>query len=267
MHSTGVPKASRDLIWEVFFRSRHRGVSLEVHFPWINDRIITHCLSVDGDAVNGQKTSLASLVLKAIQSAAGEWFGLVGLVCVAPQSRGNGLSSKLVSSAIEVGHTLGWKGLMLWTRSPEIYAGQGFSIENQELFGSVEGIQTASSDRSIKTQSWPTEKDCSLQRGLPPFASVATQYVRDGASVIVLQTPLGPTVAEWDGPAILVANILTETMPGRWFLNARTGDSIVGALSEQNFRCELGPANCQMVKTLSGSIRPEWPKIRFLDRI
>ena len=267
MHSAGVPQASRDLIWDVFFKSRHRGVSLEVHFPWINDKNITHCLSVDVDVLSGQKTSLASLVLKAIQSATGEWFGLVGLVCVSPQSRRKGLSAKLVSSAIAVGHTLGWKGLILWTRSPEIYASQGFTIEKQELFGSVEGIQTVSFGRSITSQSWPNVKDSALLRGMPPFASAASHYARDGASVIALQTPLGLTVADWEGPTTSVVNILAETMPSRWFLNVQTGDAIVGALSAQNFRCDLAPANCQMVKSLCGAIRPEWPKISFLDRI
>lgn len=262
-----VPLESRNLIWATFFESRNRGLSLEVHFPWINDPSSSYCLTIYDEVLGQQKTAVAALVLKVIQTEGGDSFGLIGLVCVATKFRRQGLCNKLLASAVEVGTDRHWNGLILWTQKPEVYFGHGFVVVGRELFGTVEGQSTIPKVTAISQTEWPTPADIRLLRGLPPFATAAVEYSQDENRVVVLQTPSGPTVAEWDGDATAILRILEQVMPRKWFLNAYSDDAVFELLASQGMKFELIAATSRMTKSLSAQVPSAWPKVGILDRI
>lgn len=267
MLTNQVPLETRDLIWTTFFESRNRGLSLEVHFPWISDPSSICCLTIYGAALGRQKAAVAGLVLKVIQSEGGASFGLIGLVCVAPKFRRQGLSSKLIASAIDVGTDRHLNGLILWTQKPEVYFGNGFVVAGSELFGAVDGQSTIPTATVVSQNEWPTPADIRLLRGLPPFATAAVEYSQGENRVVVLQTPSGPTLAEWDGEPIAVLKILEQVMPRQWFLNAYADDAMFELLESQSMKFELIAATSRMTKSLSAQDSFAWPKVGILDRI
>ncbi|MDZ7892206.1 MAG: GNAT family N-acetyltransferase [Rhodoferax sp.] len=266
-----VPLESRDLIWATFFESRNRGISLDVHFPWMSDASSTYCLTIYDQALSWKKTAVAALVIRVIQSAVGDSFGLIGLVCVTPKFRRLGISSKLMLGAVEVGIARHWKGLMLWTQKPDVYLGQGFFIAGRELFGSVECLSatpiSAVTLSAICQKDWPTTTDIGLRRGLPPFATGAIEYSQDGSRLVVLQTQTGPTVADWDGEADVVLKIIGQVLPRKWFLNTYPDDAVMTLLASKGMEFQLTAATSRMTKLLSDQVPFRWPKVGILDRI
>lgn len=117
----GVPPAAKALIWEVFFRSRGRGIDLSVHYPWIDQRDRVTSILISPDHGNEQATAAAALVIKEASLVAGRKIGLVGLVCVDEAFRGSGLGHKLVSAATEVARDKSFDTLVLWTGKPNVY--------------------------------------------------------------------------------------------------------------------------------------------------
>src|SRR6218665_3868352 len=119
-----------DLVWEVFFASRGRGLHLTRHFPGL-DRVLPgqwFTLAKVGDTVAG------GLCVREARDATGR-VGSLGLVCVAPSFRGQGISAALLQRAIAEARKRGLAALRLWTGKPGVYQGHGFVIADDALYG------------------------------------------------------------------------------------------------------------------------------------
>jgi hypothetical protein len=263
----GAPNNVRQLVWEIFFASRGRGISLTAHFPWLNDDKSAWSLSIEHVTQGGPQSAAACLVLREVLGADGSRFALVGLVCVSPEMRGCGLCSDLIEAAIQFGRHRNWQALVLWTTKPAIYARYGFQPDGQEIFGVCERSDSVNILNNLKTEPWPNSVDPKSARGLPPFATRGQIVRSPDAMIVVLDTPQGPALAEWSGDDRSTAALLRTVMPKRWFLNAHADDSIMVELQRGGFRFLLQPSGVRLVRSILATKNWSAPRIPILDRI
>jgi GNAT superfamily N-acetyltransferase len=265
--TAGVPPLGRMLLWDVFFTSKKRGVSLSVHFPWIDNDENVFCIGFY-TAEPVDKKIIATLVIKIIDVPANKHIGLIGFVCVAEEWRGLGLGARLISEAVKFGENNNLDAMALWTKSPRIYTSHGFISDKQEMFGSVKKKSANRCDIMFSTEPWPDAASIKSQQGLPPFASQAKLIKTELASAVVLETQGDRfTVAKWQGKDEDVADLLEASLPDNWSFNVSESDGIVRELLKRNFEVSLEPAAVRMAKNLKNSPMPDFNVIEFLDRV
>ncbi|WP_157877127.1 GNAT family N-acetyltransferase [Cupriavidus taiwanensis] len=263
----GVPWAAQTLIWEVFFSSRGRGIDLQTHYPWINTEAGVTSVLISQDAGTGAKSTAAALVIKEATLTNAETVGLVGMVCVHGAFRGQGLSHKLLSAATEVSKEKSYRSLILWTNKPHVYAGHGFAVDSHDRYGLVWKQQAAGGNRSFcHNLAGITVEDRSIQ-GVPAFAKSVLTFSNHTASITILPTMQGYTLAEWAGAWDPIFQIIEQILPERWNLNAPADSEIYGELIKRGYNSELHSSSQRMISNLSGKGLPDLPYIPLLNRI
>lgn len=258
------PAAYKDLVWQIFFASRNRGMTLETHFPWLES----------GQAYFVTMTSatelVAGLAVKRVPCRSRRYVaGVVGMVCVHPLHRGRGHSGTLMQAAIDHARALGIDDLVLWTGKPGVYRKLGFMPGDSACFGTVADAG-ARSARQADTlcAAWPDGAEKSAARGLPPFATAAQRWSNARAAIIVMQVGAGPVLAEWEGADGEVCDLLAQVMPGRWSINALETDTLPAMLRQRGMALDLAPSGLQMMLNLTARQGPADPyQLRILDRI
>lgn len=91
---------------------------------------------------------------------------LIGLVCVRPDHREQGLSSELLARVKKVGPNLGCNTLMLWTTKPELYSKFGFQTDQVDYHFEI--LSSAIHDRDCDLIDKCTIDGVS-GIGVPPF--------------------------------------------------------------------------------------------------
>ena len=254
------------LVWEVFFASRGRGLSLKQHFPSLD-------IAAPGQwfvhARAGQ-TLVGGLCVREADSEAGRVASL-GLVCVAPEFRGQGFSTALIQRAVAEARSRGLAALRLWTGKPRVYLSHGFVIADDAMYGWVEKPQIPRAGRTVAAaqEDWPGATANAI--GLPPFAHRGHRWQSDSAALIALEDGEGPIVAEWSGQTEMVAQIMEEVLPERARLNALAQDDLPDVLRQRGWRCSLARSQLQMVLALDRERNPQqlarlWTP-RMLQRI
>lgn len=235
----GMPPRAQTLVWDVFFKSRGRGASLAAHFPWIDRPDGFH--TVWQQAADEPERAIAALVIKP-----GPWgqqgrAALLGLVCVHPDWRGQGVSADLLQGAMHAAHDLGIRALVLWTQMPALYERWGFVSVAQERLLQVSGVVNLTLPLPV------VEQGVTLPEGLPPFALSAERWQTSAAQAVVLQTPGGMALADWRGPSEAVARLLMAAMPASWLLNALPQDDLPEVLVGVGCECVPLPGAHRMV--------------------
>lgn len=245
----------RALVWDTFFVSRGRGLSLEQHFPWLGTST-AGCWYVigqfEGEVVGGLCVRHTPGTGPAIAS--------LGLVCVAPAHRGQGLSKALLKRAISEAGSRNLAALRLWTGKPGVYQGLGFVPADKALFGTVMRPETCGnrSGAMPDNEAWPDNRDVSFL-GLPPFARSGRRWRTSEASLLTLEDAEGTLVADWTGTSEAVALLMEQVLPQHTRLNALEGDELPAILQQRGWRCELSESRLQMVLPLSGDRTPlQW---------
>ncbi len=262
------PKQLLELMWDVFFQSKHRGISLQTHFPWlekVTDHVWYVTLRDDLNVVGGLCVKEAGEV-----SAQGKYkFASIGLVCIAPEFRGRGYAKTILQAAIEEAKKRNYDALTLWTSKHDVYAPQGFKLDDDGLFGTIDlsaCVKSESSSVEIPfRQSYPD------QLGLPPFAKSGFTMTYEDAQTIFIEDNSGIILAEWSGGLENLVELLIAMPEKRWRINAHQGDKLLEKLTERRAMLNLMPANLQMWLPLKPELAQlEWIKLyRFsvLDRI
>ena len=257
-----------DLMWSTFFRGRGRGRSLVEHFPWLTDleRSRTWLATIRDD----RSQLVAGLALR--RHSAQSDTASVGLVCVRADRRGQGLSKRLLTGAIEQAQALGMTRLTLWTGKPVVYLKLGFHARDSALFGWVrnEAFSPASGTGPIRRVPWPNGAERQgHNRGLPPFAVDAYRLIDglDRAQAIVVDDGSGPIVAEWSGDESDVAQLVRASLPARWRMNSLRGDRLIAELVGAGLEVDLNASCLQMWRTDVDRARNALPPLRVLDRI
>lgn len=263
----GVPPQARTLIWEIFFRSRGRGIDLPTHYPWIDDSTGVTSILINASNGNDPMSTAAALIIKEETLADGRQVGLVGLVCVDEAFRGNGLAHQLVSAAANLGRDKSLAALMLWTNKPSVYAKHGFVVDSEDRYGSVwkriqDGVATAFRPEPTGLQ----VSDISAQ-GVPAFAKRVLVFSSNSASITVLPTMQGYTLADWRGDWDAVFEIVARVMPDSWNLNAPANSGIYDELNARGYHSEFPSGSQRMINDLSGDRAADLAYIPMLNRI
>lgn len=263
----GVPRAAQTLIWKVFFSSRGRGIDLPTHYPWIDTETGVTSVLISQDVRNEAQSTAAALVIKEATSLNTETVGLVGMVCVDKAFRGQGLSHKLLAVATEVGKEQSYRSLILWTNKPDVYARHGFAVDSHDRYGPVWKHPAANEDRGFcHNLAGITVEDRST-RGVPAFAKSVLTFGNHAASITVLPTMQGYTLAEWTGEWDAIFQVVEQILPENWNLNAPADSEIYGELIKRGYSSELQASSQRMICNLSGKGLPDLPYIPLLNRI
>lgn len=229
----------KELAWDTFFVSKNRGVTFEFHFPnstfdkgtWsIEIRISSE---VVGGLVVRERTVIVDNEAIVI--------GCIGLVCVKPQYRGNGLAGKLFESAIEESLKRGYSGLTLWTSQHHIYKNRGFFLYDKTVFGSVT-IPVNYRTSSTNSESVILSPHCVI----PPFAKEGRLYHSSKAQLVTLWDDKGGIIVDWNGKDIDVHDLILDVFKGSFRINARTECSLISLLKLKSYHMNINFSNLQM---------------------
>jgi len=262
----GVPLAARELIWDVFFRSRGRGVTLTYHYPWMDSQDDIRCLTINwiGDV---SSPCVATLIIKKMVVAQIGIVGLIGFVCVHRDYRGRKLSAALLDSARSSAERDGMVALLLWTSQPRIYENIGFRVDLVELFGSVcrPAVDAGGADLIETRQSIAVSE--SHEFGVPAFATATLVYRSRNATLYACRVGTSLSLVQWSGSVSEVIEVIRLAFPTEWQINVAQADPLLDALSKQRFSLKLAPATYRMVLPCNriGDLRV--PPIGFLQRI
>lgn len=180
----------RNLIWDVFFNSRNRGVNLLTHFPWLNssnEKVwFMEIWDVD-DCIGG------AVVIEQMSSYGN--VACIGLVCIKPFFQGLGFSKKLFQAIIIESQRKGLDGLTLWTSKHSVYIKHGFELRDSTVKATIELSKLV----SVKNKNILTEIDWINDDGLPPFALKGIRYKIKNSEFTLLYTPKEIILSSWFG--------------------------------------------------------------------
>ena len=263
---SGVPKDARELIWNVFFVARNRGVTLSYHFPWIDESQIVRCITIQMPDGSSSKC-VATLIIKLDEISGVGRIGLIGLVCVHADYRGARLSTRLLKAALEVARQEGLPCLVLWTGQPSVYEKVGFSTDSIDVFGSI------SRRKSLQGSSVRGEVSSAISisefndGGVPAFASSVIKYSTEEASIYVCKSGERLSLVQWTGSPPAILNLISLALPEEWQLNADEFDPLIDALRLRGYKTNLKQGAHRMVCMLHDSRVSNLPPIEFLQRV
>lgn len=260
--SDWIPPDSIHLTWKIFFASRNRGISPEFHFPWIHDKHNLYCVRII--LVNGSdQTTAASLILRHRPLDSGRKLGLVGLVCVAENFRGMGLSTWLLQQTVELAKTQKLTHLVLWTSKPDVYKKLNFETDSTDMYGQV----IRSNEFKLSKNSVATHIFATVLKGAPAFAKEVVRYsTLHGASISICKSSSTETLVGYAGPMELVIDLIDHVMPDTWNLNVPEHAPIIEALNHNGYDTSLKPSAVRMTLALDECDHLS-DSIPFLDRI
>lgn len=256
------------LVWDIFFASKNRGLTLQQHFPWLNtpNKSTWYVVAATEDGIIG------GLAVREDENAS-ERIASIGLVCVSPAHQQKGISSLLLGLAVEEAKSRGIAALRLWTTKPNVYIRHGFVLADTALFGWINKKNKITVDnRSTHPDEWELSKtDENNHLGLPPFALHRNHWISKNATLTTLVDASGVIVTEWAGQAKNVALLLENVVPERARLNAIAEDILPNELKLMGWSCELKTQHLQMICPLKiGNSPQEWAErhpVRILNRI
>lgn len=264
--SDGIPPDSVHLTWRIFFASRNRGITPEFHFPWIRDKHNLYCIRAILENVSAQ-TTVASLILRHRPLDSGKKIGLVGLVCVAENFRGMGLSTRLLQKTVELAKMQKLTHLVLWTTKPDVYKKLDFQVDSIDMFGQVIRSRKRSTELKSSRNPFATQIFVTALKGAPPFAQEVIRYsALNGASISICKSNTTETLVEYAGSIEQVIDLIDHVMPDAWSLNMPEHAPIIEALNHNGFDTILKPSSVRMTLALDKcDYIPD--AIPFLDRI
>ena len=261
-----LPEGARNLIWDVFFASRQRGISLDYHFPWLLDEERIACVTLSRE-FNGVLETQAALVIKKQHIEIVGTVGLIGLVCVDVKHRGRGLSTRLIRAAEEYAKRASLNALLLWTTKPDVYEKVGFTIDSIDLYGTARkataSLHIGAGDISLAN----IRVEKRNNGGVPAFANEVIEFSTGSASVTACKTNQGLSLAEWHGDPQEIVALINNCFPNVWQINAAEYSPLIPALQGNGYSLDLRPGATRMVLGLTLTNQQPIPYIKLLDRI
>lgn len=262
----GVPLLSRKLVWKVFFKSRGReDIDLISHYPWMDGLAGVTSILINCGDWQEEARAVGTLVIKEESLVDGQKVGLVGFVCVEEALRGSGLGRRLISTAIKVAKERSFDMLVLWTNKPDVYIAHGFAIDGEDWYGNVWKRAKGEAKRSYDPAGLRIDDMSPL--GIPAFAKRVLVFSNDTASITVLQTNQGYTLADWSSNWDAVFGVIERVLPDRWNLNAPANSNIYSKLETHGYGFDFAAGAKRMINRLSSKEEPYLPYIPLLKRI
>jgi GNAT superfamily N-acetyltransferase len=264
--SNQISEGARQLIWHTFFESRNRGISFDAHFPWSDQKSSVICVSLErSDDALAPVISTLVILRKRLES--GRDIGMIGLVCVQPEFRNQGISTLLLTHAMDRAKREGLDALLLWTQKPDVYAKVGFATDSRDLFGTV--------SKGARSKKWAESSDHpsvvpanSVRSGsIPPFADEVLEFCTPAARLTCCKSQQGLTLVEYCGEVNSVMQLIDSSLPDRWMLNTPEGSTLIPALVSQGYQLDLKPGAVRMSLALNPSSNLPIQNVPFLERI
>jgi len=233
------------MVWQEFFLSRGRGLTLGAHFPWISGTDpsgVFVTLARGGKVVGG----LALIDRSSAMSKEAGRVAAIGLVVVRPDMRGRGYSGLLLKRAIDLAKESNYVGLTLWTSKHAVYSPYGFELADEAVFGTVRNASPAAEETSILVRCRHEDDDRSIYPGIPPFARDMARIRHRTCALVVLSDGKDDMLAETEGPLSEVADALTSLMPRHWMLNSTRGSPLLGELESRGLQLDMQASHLQM---------------------
>jgi GNAT superfamily N-acetyltransferase len=262
-----VTDGAKNLIWQVFFQSKQRGINLSTHFPWLEEpeQKIT-CLTIEEESNQVIRTIATLVIRKKCISDIGN-IGLVGMVCVDPDFRGYGLSTHLIQGAKDYSISAGIFGLILWTSHPKVYEKVDFFIDGQDLFGTIENKSTLTGLTLLDIELSNISVSHANNIGVPAFAVEVIEYSSNQATITICKTNIGVTLVKWVGATNAVLALIHRVLPKIWQLNVCQNDPLIKALHIHGYSLDLKPGAVRMALSTSSNMIMKIPYINILERI
>ena len=234
----------KDLFWNVFFKSKNRGISLERHFPWI-DNSLNDVIFFEAKV---SSVTVGGLVLRRTKLNISEkecQIGMIGLVCVSATNRGVGIATELLTKTIDFSKGKNYDYLTLWTNQHRIYSKLNFCISDPWHYG---WIQTEKCVEYSKCNEIHVSKSVTEIKSspLPPFATGIYKHSIGDISFILIKDGDGDIIVSHEGNIEYLALFMIHSLPQRWRLNAVKNDPLISALKKQGASVKLSPVNLQM---------------------
>lgn len=234
----------KKLFWDIFLKSKNRGISLERHFPWLENssgdvtffEVKISSITVAGLVLRQRKYQLDEKEIK---------IGMVGLVCVASANRGAGIATELLTKTIDYSNNNDYDYLTLWTNQHHIYSKHKFYIADPWQYGWVQTdscVKRLACDNFFKNISVSEIKSLPL----PPFATAVFKYSLGGVSFILLKDKDGDIVIEYKGNVVDLGLFMIQALPVHWRLNAVKNDPLISVLLDYGAGVKLSAVNIQM---------------------
>jgi N-acetylglutamate synthase-like GNAT family acetyltransferase len=257
------------VVWEVFFQSKNRGISLLRHFPWISNR---------DESAYYMVAELAGQVVGGL--AVREWVGgsihshkvktgLIGLVCIAPIFRGRGIASTLVDATLKQAADDGFDALTLWTGKPDLYRQHGFVEADNWTYGWARLTHIRQSKALLMNCSAKLVERPSAP--IPPFALSTHELIGAQSSVFLVKDAAGCIVTGYTGDVKEAASLMRAILPENWRVNLEKGNILRDELKDLGYCLDVRPVNLQMWFCINSnySVAQLVEKLRIpvLDRI
>lgn len=256
--ASAIPAAFLEIAWHRFFRERGRGISLDVHFPWLRRRdrrqraVLVTC--------NGQPAGMLIVRLGGLDrperrlTVAG-----IGLVCTAKGMEGKGVAGTAMHHALQLARDAGADCALLWTRQHEFYRRLGFTLADRSILVTAErprGLPRSNMGcltlRRLEHSPLRHGAVFAGQRGVPPFAREV--YVLGQGSVgVAMVMGTQTTLVSSAGPASAVAAMLGGLWLDRLQANDHPAIGLSGALDEAGWSTERKKVELSMWARISGS--------------
>lgn len=231
------------VVWDVFFQSKNRGISLTRHFPWILkgvDSAYYMLAELEGQVVGGL------VVRDWVGSFHGHKvkIGLIGLVCIAPNFRGRGIANTLLDATLKQATDDGFDVLTLWTGKPDLYRLHGFIEGDIWTYGWARRTHIRQPETSLI--------DCSAKlvemqsTAIPPFALSVYELIGAQSSVFLVEDTTGWIVTGYKGNVKEAAFSMIKILPENWRINLEKDDTLRDELKYLGYDLDVKPVNLQM---------------------
>lgn len=180
---------------------------------------------------------------------------MVGYVCVAKERRGQGQGRALIAMVNRAADELGYRGTLLWTGKPAVYAGQGYETTDRDRFFTISRrARTGEARIHPEATVWPGYGDTA---GLPAFSTSAVRYRYDGAAAIVAQGPRGVTLLDWEGNPAHIVGLLEAAGLDNWSVNLNEADDFASALPADGYSISSVDGAFTMVRRADATFCPD----------
>ncbi len=265
--SNQISEGARQLIWQTFFVSRNRGISFDAHFPWADQESSVICVSLE-QSDDALVPVVSTLVILRKRLASGRDIGMIGLVCVQSEFRKKGISTLLLTHAMDRAKQEGLDVLMLWTQKPDVYAKVGFAVDSLDLFGTVsKGARSEKSAESYDDHPYVAPANSARRGSIPPFADEVLDFCTPAARITCCKNQQGLTLVEYSGDLNSVMQLIDSALPDCWMLNTPEGSPLMPALVSHGYQLDLKPGAVRMILSLNPSSNLPIESVPFLERI
>ncbi|EQA0461057.1 GNAT family N-acetyltransferase, partial [Escherichia coli] len=259
MRKNNASREYLDICWDTFFKSKNRGLDLVAHFPWLtsgSSSFISYEVEKNNQIVGGL------IVLE--RDIRNLKIGLVGLVCVKKECRGQGIFKALMRKMLISCKESHFSALYLWSSKHSIYEKFDFELHDKNILVKIKVINDGDFGKPILNNYGDVNIIHRTDLAVPPFASGIYELKTECGSIVYCESNGNKYIINHENT---VENVILEFgkfNKDEFFLNTII-DRKNNILSMKDyFDVEIIRQNIQMVNLIDKASIDKVYKINFL---